>query len=58
MLNREVGFALNNGHRQPRLAGPKSAINRCEQSQHIGLRAAAASTQVPPVLVGGVSPLN
>jgi hypothetical protein len=25
MLNREVGFALNNGHRQPRLAGPKSA---------------------------------
>jgi len=25
MLNREVGFALNNGHRQPSLAGPKSA---------------------------------
>jgi hypothetical protein len=25
MLNREVGFALNNGQRQPRLAGPKSA---------------------------------
>jgi len=25
MLNREVGFALNNGHRQPRPAGPKSA---------------------------------
>jgi len=27
MLNREVGFALNNGHRQPRLAGPKSAMS-------------------------------
>jgi hypothetical protein len=25
MLNREVGFALNNGHRQPSLSGPKSA---------------------------------
>jgi hypothetical protein len=25
MLNREVGFALNNGHRQPSRAGPKSA---------------------------------
>ena len=25
MLDREVGFALNNGHRQPRLAGPKRA---------------------------------
>jgi hypothetical protein len=25
MLNREVGFALNNGHCQPSLSGPKSA---------------------------------
>ena len=25
MLNREVGFALNNGHGQPRLSGPLSA---------------------------------
>jgi hypothetical protein len=25
MLDREVGFALNNGHRQPSLSGPKSA---------------------------------
>ena len=30
MLNREVGFALNNGHRQPRLAGPKSATTGLE----------------------------
>src|SRR6266446_10148027 len=28
MLNREVGFALNNGHRQPGLSGPKSANRR------------------------------
>jgi hypothetical protein len=28
MLNREVGFALNNGHRQPSLSGPKSAQKR------------------------------
>jgi hypothetical protein len=33
MLNREVGFALNNGHGQPSLSGPESAISRCEQSQ-------------------------
>jgi len=26
--NWEVRFALNNGHRQPDLSGPKSAINR------------------------------
>jgi hypothetical protein len=25
MLNREVGFALNNGHGQPSLSGPRSA---------------------------------
>jgi hypothetical protein len=25
MLTREVGYALNNGHRQPSLSGPKSA---------------------------------
>ena len=25
VLYREVGFALNSGHRQPRLAGPKRA---------------------------------
>jgi len=25
MLNREVGFPLNNGHRQPSLSGPESA---------------------------------
>jgi hypothetical protein len=25
MFNREVGFALNNGHRQPSVSGPKSA---------------------------------
>jgi hypothetical protein len=27
MLNREVGFALNNGHRQPALLGPFRAMN-------------------------------
>jgi hypothetical protein len=26
MLNREFGFALNNGHRRPSLSGPKSAM--------------------------------
>jgi hypothetical protein len=28
MLNREVGFALKNGHRQSGLSNPKSARNR------------------------------
>ena len=28
MLDREVGFARNNGHRQPSLSGPKSAKGR------------------------------
>ena len=37
MLNREVGFALNNGHRQPSLAGPKSAttgLMQCSNNHH------------------------
>ena len=28
MLDREVGFALNNGHHQPSVSGPKSATSR------------------------------
>ena len=35
MLNREVGFALNNGHRQPSLSGPKSANKRHRRMQGV-----------------------
>src|SRR6476661_5087861 len=35
MLNREVGFALNNGHRQPSLSGPKSAKTGKAPCEHM-----------------------
>jgi hypothetical protein len=51
MLNREVGFALNNGHRQPSLSGPKSAIiGLVQRSKHDPLldHLVGAGAKAPP----------
>jgi hypothetical protein len=40
MLNREVGFAFKNGHRQSGLSGPKSANKRHRRMQGVQKKAA------------------
>ena len=49
MLSQEVGFALNNGHHQASLSGPKSAncgLMRCNEEHHHSITSSARPSSV------------